>query len=116
MAAIQTSVLRDHLCWLWRVGSDSTHPGLSQAALLAEQVLRILGVEHASLDHMLCQVSTCLLPDATRVAAVMLEYVLLAPLLFDKQTHCQKKMQHLIKVSPYPAQLLPCAAQFEDTA
>ena len=69
MAAIQTSVLRDHLCWLWRVGSDSTHPGLSQAALLAEQVLRILGVEHASLDHMLCQVSTCLGDKSTRAHA-----------------------------------------------
>ena len=57
MAAIRNNVLRDHLCWLWRVGSDSTHPVLSQAALLSEQVLRILGVEHSSLDHMLCQVS-----------------------------------------------------------
>ena len=87
MAAIQTSVLRDHLCWLWRVGSDSTHPGLSQAALLAEQVLRILGVEHASLDHMLCQVSACLGDKSTRahgarcfsMTALMLECALLKP-------------------------------------
>ena len=51
-------MLRDHLCWLWRVGDESSHPVLSQAALLSEQVLRILGVEHSSLDHLLCQVST----------------------------------------------------------
>lgn len=58
MAALKNNVLRDHLCWLWRVGDESSHPVLSQAALLSEQVLRILGVEHSSLDHLLCQVST----------------------------------------------------------
>ena len=57
MTALKSNVLRDHLCWLWRVGDESSHPVLSQAALLSEQVLRILGVEHSSLDHLLCQVS-----------------------------------------------------------
>ena len=57
MTALKNNVLRDHLCWLWRVGDESSHPVLSQAALLSEQVLRILGVEHSSLDHLLCQVS-----------------------------------------------------------
>lgn len=68
MAAIRNNVLRDHLCWLWRVGDESSHPVLSQAALLSEQVLRILGVEHSSLDHMLCQVSAhlCFLIQALR--------------------------------------------------
>ncbi len=58
MAALRSSVLRDHLCWLWRMGNDSGDTVLAEAALFAEQVLRVLGVEHASLDDMLCQVST----------------------------------------------------------
>lgn len=57
MAALRNSVLRDHLCWLWRMGNDSSDEILAEGALLAEQVLRVLGVEHASLDDMLCQVS-----------------------------------------------------------
>ena len=57
MTVLKNNILRDHLCWLWRVGDESSHPVLSQAALLSEQVLRILGVEHSSLDHLLCQVS-----------------------------------------------------------
>ncbi|CAL8463688.1 g3222 [Coccomyxa elongata] len=55
MAALRSSVLRDHLCWLWRMGNDSGNAVLAEAALFAEQVLRVLGVEHASLDDMLCQ-------------------------------------------------------------
>lgn len=57
MAALKSTLLRDHLCWLWRMGSGSCDELLSAAALLSEQVLRILGVEHDSLDLMLCQVS-----------------------------------------------------------
>ena len=98
MAAIQTSVLRDHLCWLWRVGSDSTHPGLSQAALLGG------AGAGASWAWSTPAWTTCsarsahawainqhkpLLPNAN-LAAVMLDCVLLAQLLFNKQTHCQK--------------------------
>lgn len=58
MAALWSSVLRDHLCWLWRMGNDSGDAVLAEAALFAEQVLRVLGVDHASLDDMLCQVSS----------------------------------------------------------
>ena len=70
MAALKSTLLRDHLCWLWRMGSDSCDETLSDTALLAEQVLRVLGVEHESLDLMLCQVSstlTCLHIDGATV-------------------------------------------------
>ena len=56
MAAFRSSALRDHLCWVWRVGQDSSDAALAEAALLAEQVLRVLGVQADSLDTMLCQV------------------------------------------------------------
>ena len=56
MAAFRNMMLRDHLCWVWRMGSDSADPLLAEAALLAAQVLRVLGVEHDSLDTLLCQV------------------------------------------------------------
>ena len=56
MAVFRGMTLRDHLCWVWRMGSDSADPVLAEAALLAAQLLRVLGVEHDSLDTMLCQV------------------------------------------------------------
>ena len=58
MAALRSTALRDHLCWVWRVGQDSGDPVLAEAALLAEQVLRVLGVQADSLGAMLCQVRT----------------------------------------------------------
>ena len=42
MAALKNSVLRDHLCWLWRMGNDSSDEVLAEAALLAEQVSSLL--------------------------------------------------------------------------
>lgn len=62
MAALKYASLQDHLCWVWRLGGDSADEALAEAALLAEQVLRVLGVEHDSLDHMLCQVCSNPLP------------------------------------------------------
>jgi hypothetical protein len=56
MAALKSTQLRDHLCWLWRMGTESCDEALAEAASVSEQVLRVLGVEHDSLDHMLCQV------------------------------------------------------------
>ena len=56
MAAFRGMTLRDHLCWVWRMGSGSADPVLAEAALLAAQLLRVLGVEHDSLDTLLCQV------------------------------------------------------------
>lgn len=70
MAALRSGVLRDHLCWVWRVGQDAGDPALAEAALLAAQVLRILGVQADSLGAMLCQV---------RRRAALLTTVFLSP-------------------------------------
>ena len=56
MAALRGNALRDHLCWVWRVGEGSGDPALAEAAGLAAQVLRVLGVQTGSLGAMLCQV------------------------------------------------------------
>jgi hypothetical protein len=71
MAAFRNMTLRDHLCWIWRIGSDSADPVLAEAALLAAQVLRVLGVEHGSLDTLLCQVRAQPISKSCRLFPVL---------------------------------------------